>query len=356
MSEAVVDDIVAVLPPLLQSLEALGFIARYLNPPDFGSVMAEAGEPDGVLRAEVPRLATWPAEFSEVKNALKAASDAALAAFDGLRAVENGNGDLVSVFKALRHAPRAQEALYPLVAKLPPVSQFFVEPSLREDAALLDRLAQPANADTGIFHDHNEPGSRGGSSLYVPEYYTPDRAWPLVMALHGGSGNGRGFLWSWLRDARSHGAILVAPTAIGSTWALMGGDVDTPNLMRILGTVRSRWNVDATKMLLTGMSDGGTFCYVSGLESASPFTHLAPVSATFHPLMAEMADADRLRGLPIHLVHGMLDWMFPVQVARQTRQLLSAAGANVIYRELDDLSHTYPREMNAPMLKWLREA
>jgi hypothetical protein len=32
MSEAVVDDIVALLPPLLQSLEALDFIARHLNP------------------------------------------------------------------------------------------------------------------------------------------------------------------------------------------------------------------------------------------------------------------------------------------------------------------------------------
>jgi len=354
MSEAVVDDIVAVLPPLLQSLEALGFVARYLNPPDFGRVMEEAGEPDEALRAARPRLAEWPAEFSEIKNALEAASGAALAAFDGLRAVQNGNGDLVSVFKALRYAPRAQEALYPLVAKLPPVSQFFVEPSLREDAALLARLAEPANENTGIFHDHNEPGSRGGFSLYVPEYYTRDRAWPLVMALHGGSGNGRGFLWSWLRDARSHGAILVAPTAVGNTWALLGDDIDTPNLFRILDSVRSRWNVDGQKMLLTGMSDGGTFCYVSGLESASPFTHLAPVSATFHPLMAEMADADRLRGLPIHLVHGRLDWMFPVQVARQTHRLLSAAGADVTYREIDDLSHTYPREMNAPILAWLR--
>jgi phospholipase/carboxylesterase len=354
MSEAVVDDIVAVLPPLLQSLEALGFVARYLNPPDFGRVMEEAGEPDEALRAERPRLAAWPAEFSDIRNALEAASDAALAAFNGLREVQNGNGDLISVFKALRYAPRAQEALYPLVAKLPPVSQFFVEPSLRQDAALLARLALPANDNTGIFHDHNEPGSRGGFSLYVPEYYTPDRAWPLVMAMHGGSGNGRGFLWSWLRDARSHGAILVSPTAVGSTWALKGDDVDTPNLMRILESVRSRWNIDATKMLLTGMSDGGTFSYVSGLESASPFTHLAPVSATFHPLMAEIADADRLRGLPIHSVHGKLDWMFPVQVARQTQQLLSAAGANVTYRELDDLSHTYPREMNAPILAWLR--
>src|SRR3954447_10192016 len=157
MSEAVVDDIVAVLPPLLQSLEALGFVARYLNPPDFGRVMEEAGEPDQALRAARPRLADWPAEFSNVKNALETSSDAALAAFDGLRAVANGDGDLISVFKALRYTPRAQEALYPLAEKLPPVSEFFVEPSLREDESLLGRLAQPANDNTGIFHDHNAP-------------------------------------------------------------------------------------------------------------------------------------------------------------------------------------------------------
>jgi phospholipase/carboxylesterase len=173
------------------------------------------------------------------------------------------------------------------------------------------------------------------------------------MALHGGSGNGRGFLWSWLRDARSLGAILVAPTATGSTWALMGEDADTPNLLRILDSVRSRWNVDPARLLLSGMSDGGTFCYVTGLERASPFTHLAPIAATFHPLMAEMANAERLRGLPVFLVHGRLDWMFPVQVARQTRDALTAAGAEITYREIDDLSHCYPREMNASILSWL---
>jgi phospholipase/carboxylesterase len=353
MSEVVIDDIVAVLPPLLQSLEALGFIARHLNPPEFGAVMQAAGTPDQALRAERPRLAHWPEGFADIQASLEAASDASLAAFDGLRAVEQGHGDLVAVFRALRHAPRAQEALYPLAAKLPPVNSFFLDPALRDDENLLARLAEPANENTGIIHDHNEPGSRGGYSLYVPETYTPDRGWPLVMALHGGSGNGRSFLWSWLRHAPPHGAILVAPTATGPTWALMGEDTDTPNLSRILASVQSRWNIDPTKLLLTGMSDGGTFCYVSGLESGSPFTHLAPVAATFHPLMAEMTDAERLRGLPVYLVHGRLDWMFPVQVARQTHQLLSAAGAEVIYREIDDLSHCYPREINPAMLRWL---
>jgi phospholipase/carboxylesterase len=353
MSEAVVDDIVAVLPPLLQALEALAFIARHLNPPDFDSVMEAAGQPDQALQAVRPRLADWPEHFAHLRAPLESASDAALAAFSGLRAVQHGNGDLIAAYRALRHAPRAQEALYALAATLPPVSSFFIDPALREDADLLARLAAPAAENTGIIHDHNEPGSRGGFSLYVPEYYTRDRAWPLVMALHGGSGNGRGFLWSWLRDARSFGAIVVAPTATGGTWALMGDDTDTPNLGRILDVVRSRYNIDSEKLLLTGMSDGGTFCYVTGLESSSPFTNLAPVAATFHPLMAEMADAERLRGLPVYLVHGRLDWMFPVQVARQTREALSAAGADVTYRELDDLSHCYPREMNAAILSWL---
>jgi phospholipase/carboxylesterase len=360
MSEAVVDDIVAVLPPLLQSLEALCFVARHLNPPDFGRVMHAAGTPDQDLQAVTSRLADWPEEFADIKTLLQAASDAALAAFKGLRAVQNGHGDLVAVFRALRYLPRAQEALYPLAAKFPPVSSFFTDPAWRDDAELEARLGAPAREHTGIIHDHNEPGSRGGFSLYVPEYYTPDRAWPLVMALHGGSGNGRGFLWSWLRDARSFGAILVVPTATGNasntkgTWALMGDDTDTPNLARILDAVRGRWNIASDRLLLTGMSDGGTFCYVPGLDGASPFTHLAPVASTFHPLMAEMADAERLRGLPIYLVHGALDWMFPVQVARQTRQALSAAGANVTYREIDDLSHCYPREINPDILNWLR--
>jgi phospholipase/carboxylesterase len=353
MSEAVVDDVMAVLPPLLQSLETLGFISRHFHPPSFDRVMEAAGQPDEDLSAARPRLAGWPGQFSDLQSALETACDAALAAYSGLRAVQAGSGDLTLAFRALRQLPRAQEALYPLAAKFPPVSSFFLNPELAEDADLVARLARPANEATGIIHDHNEPASRGGFSLYVPEYYTPDRAWPLVMALHGGSGNGRGFLWRWLRDARSLGAILVAPTAAGSTWALMGEDVDTANLARILDSVRSRWNIDPALLLLTGMSDGGTFSYVTGLERDSPFTHLAPVAATFHPLMAEIADAGRLRGLPIHIVHGALDWMFPVQTARQTRDLLTAAGADVTYREIDNLSHCYPFEMNAPILGWL---
>ena len=62
-------------------------------------------------------------------------------------------------------------------------------------------------------HVGGPAGTRGAFSLYVPEYYDPARAWPLVVAMHGGSGNGGAFLWSWLREARTRGFILLAPTA-----------------------------------------------------------------------------------------------------------------------------------------------
>jgi phospholipase/carboxylesterase len=354
MSDILTEHLAALLPPLLRSLEMLGFIARHFHPPDFGAVIDAVGTPDEDLRAARGLLENWPDELSGVRRQLLGATGATLAAFDGLRNARGKVDGVRAVFRALRYVPRAKEALYPLSGAVPAINRYFLDPALRDDAELLARFAAPARDDTGVMHFDNEPGSRGGYSLFVPEFYAPERAWPLVMALHGGSGNGRNFLWTWLRDARSQGAILVAPTATGPTWALMGDDTDTPNLVRILDAVRSRWNIDAGRMLLTGMSDGGTFCYITGLEDTSPFTHLAPVSATFHPLMAEMASPDRVRGLPVYLVHGALDWMFPVQMARQTHIALSAAGAKIVYRELDDLSHCYPDEINAPVLAWLR--
>jgi phospholipase/carboxylesterase len=354
MDERPIEDLTATLPPLLAAMEALGFIARYLNPADLPAVLEAVGEPEKPLLEALRALGDWPEELSDMRGALAMAAAQVLAAFEALRAAGEAGADMGQVYRALRGLPRAQEALYPFAAGIGPVSRFFLEPGKRGDAGLVARLTEaPERGDVGVLHLGGEPGARGGASLYVPEYYDAARAWPVVVALHGGSGNGRAFLWSWLRDARSHGAILVSPTAVGQTWALSGADRDTPNLMRLLHSVRARWNVDETRLLLTGLSDGGTFSYVSGLEPGSPFTHLAPVASAFHPMLAQMADPQRVAGLPIHIVHGALDWMFPVEMARGAEQALSAAGAAVTYVELADLSHTYPRELNPQILAWM---
>jgi len=116
--------------------------------------------------------------------------------------------------------------------------------------------------------------------------------------------------------------------------------------------VSSRYTIDPDRRLLTGMSDGGTFSYVSGIQENSPFTHLAPVSASFHPMLLEMSTAERLSGLPVFITHGALDWMFPVDMAAMAAQSFQAVGAKVRFEAVEDLSHTYPTEMNTTIMQW----
>lgn len=355
MSDDPFIDLQAILPPLLGSLEALGFAQRVFNRGNLPEVLEAIGAPDESLSAAVSAMDAWPEHLAGLHTRLAAAEQAARFGLENLRGgAGEQDGGMRGAFRAFGQLTKAYEALYPLTLGLPPVSRFFLSPARRNDTDLLRQLveAQPQD-NTGLFHVGSEPGARGSFSAYVPEYYTPDDAWPLVVALHGGAGNGANFLWSWLRDARAYGAILIAPTAVGETWALQGIDRDTPNLNRILELAHANWNIDPERILLTGMSDGGTFSYVTGLEPESPFTHLAPCSAAFHPMLAKAADAERMQGLPIHITHGSLDWMFEVDMAREAARALQAAGAQITYREFEDLAHTYPREVNPAVLKWL---
>src|SRR5207253_5873324 len=174
------------------------------------------------------------------------------------------------------------------------LSRYFVE------APFHDRLSEleanpPEGVSVGLHHSGGERGAdgRGGFCLYVPERYDGSQAWPLVVALHGGSGSGRDFLWSWLREARGRGFLLAAPTAQGPTWSLMGPDLDSRSLRAMVAYISSHWRVDRSHVLLTGLSDGATYTLLEGLAEDSPFTHLAPVSGVLHP--ANLMGGNRAR-------------------------------------------------------------
>ena len=353
------DATTALLPPLLTALDALSYAGRHIHPPALEGLGAEMAPFHAPLEEGLGRFraASWPEHLGYFRDQTVAASGHALAALDALASCLSGSNPVLGAYGAMGKQTLAVEALYPVSAMLGPVSRYFVTPAYRDDPEVETRLASSdaLREEVGVMHAANAAGDRGGFSVYVPEYYQPDQPLPLVVALHGGSGHGRSFLWTWLRDARSRGAILVAPTSRGGTWSLQEPDVDTANLHAILEHVKELWSVDERRILLTGMSDGATFSLVTGLRKDSPFTHLAPISGTFHPVLLSGAETERMQNLPLYLVHGALDWMFPVDVARMARDALTAAGASVVYRELEDLSHTYPREENDLILDWLLE-
>lgn len=341
---------------LLEALRELEWIGRYLSP---GSVTAIADRLHTMhsniqLALEQWKETAWPAEMQSQCSSVFEALQLVESRLVSLESRRTDQIDFRELYRVVGSRARLCELIYPLAEQYLAVHRYFLDERRKETA-----MSQASTVDKtvtsplrGIGHFANDREQKGGYSIYVPETYDESKDYPLVCALHGGSGHGSRFLWSWLRTARSEEFILVAPTSVGPTWALMGPDVDSPNLVRILNQVRASYRIQESHMLLTGMSDGGTFIYVSGCLDESPFTHLAPCSASFHPLILEMMSNNRLRNLPIHITHGVLDWMFSVDVAQTAEYVLNSAGAAVTYREIADLSHTYPEDGNPELIDW----
>jgi phospholipase/carboxylesterase len=349
------DEITLLVPRLLGTLDILSAIGRKMHPSRVAEVAGLLGDQDAVLdeAAQRFRAAFWPSRLTRIRDQLGESADLALTAYIQLRRAALSSAEQGGAFRGLEYRTLAVEALYPLSAVIPEVGRWFLNPAQRDDAGLLERLEQPPAPGTGVLHARNEPGMRGGYSMYVPEYLDPATTVPVVMTLHGGSGHGRSALWTWVREARSRGLIVIAPTSTGGTWNFADPENDITHIKRALAVIRSQWNVQPGRMLLTGISDGGTFTLLSGLMETSPFTHLAPIAASFNPVLLEISDPSRMTGLPIYLIHGVLDWMFPIQVARLAKNVLGGAGASVTYREIRDLSHTYPTEENELIIDWL---
>ncbi len=348
------DVLLSVIEPLLAGLRVFERSARYLAPGTMESICGELFATRHDLRqaSDGLRETDWLPEATPIRNLVSDAYRHALRSLESLDEVGTSTNDMMPIYRALGARARVYEALFPLASHFSLIHRFFLD-SRRQDRARFSIADKASDSDLrGVHHVENDRKQRGGFSFYVPETYDANRSYPVVFALHGGSGHGSTFLWSWLRTARSEELILVSPTSVGGTWAIMGPDQDSPNLHGILESIRNIVNVDASRLLLTGMSDGGTFTYVSGCTDESPFTHLSPCSASFHPLLIEMMSTERLNNLPICITHGVLDWMFTVDIAQTAEYAFSAAGANVLYREIADLAHTYPEDLNPELIDW----
>jgi len=355
----VMDAIAGLVPPLLEALERVIWVQRHLHPP-LAPRLAEALAPKiEALREPLIACETlpWPDDLRFLRDRLQEVTRGTLEMGDAFVDAARGAGTAFDLYRALRRFGRVQETLYPLAPAFDAVSRWFLEPGRRDDDALVGRLRAAALREdgprVGVLHADNERDRRGGFSLYVPEAWDGRAPLPLVVALHGGHGHGRDFLWSWVREARSRGLLVLAPTSRDRTWSIMGGDdVDAEPLRQMVASVAERYPVDRARVVLTGMSDGATYAFLCGLREDMPFTHLAPACGVLHPFLLGGGLA-RARGRPIYLIHGSLDWMFPVYTARMAQQALQAAGARLVYREIEDLSHTYPRDENPRIVDWL---
>ena len=120
----------------------------------------------------------------------------------------------------------------------------------------------------------------GNHTLYLMcrQNYTPERAWPLMLAMHGTAGYpgaapaaARQVRDDWSTIADSGGFIVLAPVASGSngSWE---PDIDIPVIFAAIDDTMARYNIEQTRMNMWGYSAGGHLAHGLALNHTDFFT------------------------------------------------------------------------------------
>lgn len=156
------------------------------------------------------------------------------------------------------------------------------------DAAERGQDPYPLERGKIVSRGYRSPISRRiqGYTVYIPPDYTPDKAWPLMVVLHGGSSNGNLFLgvvlgnnmnwkeydfhlWDTYEPRWSPPWIVAAADGYGQVlWRWMGEQ----DVLDVIEDIQRNYNVDAGRVVLSGLSNGGVGAYAIGTRHAYRFS------------------------------------------------------------------------------------
>ena len=121
----------------------------------------------------------------------------------------------------------------------------------------------------------NVASDRYGYSLFVPPDYTPAKSWPLVMALHDSGKRGEDYIKVWTEAAKQNGVIIFCPTYEEPRSGLPF-DHDH-RLIRLKKEIEAQYEIDPSRILVTGFGNGGHYAFYLGLRYPKEFSAIASV-------------------------------------------------------------------------------
>jgi len=183
--------------------------------------------------------------------------------------------------------------------------------------------------------------------LYVPKSM-PDPA-PLVLYLHGATGNERQGIRRLGDLAEEFGFLLLSPASEETTWDAIhsGYGPDVRLIDRALDTVFSQRRVDPRKIAVCGFSDGASYAIGLGISNGDLFGAAIAFSPGFVPSGVERVGKPR-----ILISHGRKDQILPFEnTSGPMIPVLKKAGYDVTFREFDG-PHTVPPEVAREAMQW----
>jgi len=182
----------------------------------------------------------------------------------------------------------------------------------------------------------------------VPADYDPAHTWPVRVMLHGGVGRdapaaGDEPPRSLTNRIPGVGEIVIHPRAwSGSEWWTPG---QMANIARLLDRVKRDYNVDESRVHVTGISDGGTGVYFLAMRDATAWAACIPLNG--HPLVLANPDvgADgqlfpgNLVNCPLHVVNGGRDRLYPAASVTPFIDMFRRGSIPVDYQVYPEAGH-----------------
>ncbi len=210
--------------------------------------------------------------------------------------------------------------------------------------------ARPRAPDLTIAPGRHDVTVTGSTAvIHIPQTYQPSTAAPLVVFLHGAGRTVEPFVQSHAPIAEDTGAIVMMPYSIGGTWDGINGNFgpDVTIINSALDWVFQRCNIDATRIVLSGFSDGGTYVLAIGRANGDLFTKVVAYSPGF------LINVSRNGRPPILITHGTQDTVLPINAtSRRIVPELRDAGYTVDYREFAG-PHAVPMSIVREMMEAL---
>ena len=225
----------------------------------------------------------------------------------------------------------------------------------RTYAAQKDGVVQLSNRTVdGVEHNY---------AVTIPAGYDPARRYQVRFQLHGGVGGridnkprGNGQIGT-LAGAEQ---FYVIPYAWNDEpwWS----DDQVLNLHAIVDDLKRRYNIDENRVVVAGVSDGGTGAYFIAMRDTTPYASFLPLNGYIMVLAnGEIDDGlnfpNNLRNKPLFVINGGKDRLYPISIVEPYTRHLMKNGVEIAYFPQPDGQHNtawWP-EMKDPFEKFVKD-
>jgi polyhydroxybutyrate depolymerase len=153
--------------------------------------------------------------------------------------------------------------------------------------------------------------------VHLPASYSKDKAWPVVLVLHGGGGHGEQMaeMTGFSRKADREGFIAVYPNGSGRwqtrfltwnsgnccAWAYENRIDDTGFIRALIGKLKQDYAVDGRRVFATGISNGAMMSYRLACELSDLIAAIGAVAG------AQNIECRPAQPVSVVILHGTAD-------------------------------------------------